>query len=211
MNKKRMYLILIIIASAILAGLIIWAVYISIKPAQGTKPDKDRPGTTTQAAEATEDGTSQTEGTTGEETTAPEDTTGTTEEETTTGEETTAPTETKEPGKQEGGNQDPDNEDPGEDEKNEEDSGDSGDSGTVTPPPTPTEPTLPDVYPYTVTYKEYLDMTEDAQIAFYKEFKNHDEFKKWRTAAKKEYDENKVEIEIGEDGVIDLDKITGKN
>ena len=54
-------------------------------------------------------------------------------------------------------------------------------------------------------------MPVDEQIAFYKLFENHNEFKKWRTAAKKEYDENKMELEIGDDGTIDLGKLTGGN
>ena len=64
-------------------------------------------------------------------------------------------------------------------------------------------------YPYNVTYKEYLEMSEDEQVEFYKSFKNHNDFKEWRTAAKKVYDENQIEIEIGSDGTIDLDGLTG--
>lgn len=71
------------------------------------------------------------------------------------------------------------------------------------------EPETPSNYPYNVTYKEYLEMSEDEQLAFYKSFASHNEFKAWREAAKKAYDDSKIEIEMGPDGTIDLGGLIG--
>lgn len=231
-SKKKMYIIIIAVAAAVLLGLIIWAICLSVnKPVDGTKPDSGQRETTAQAAEDTtgvpEDDT------TGGASTQPEDTSA----ETTDATETAETDETKsgssgnsnpnsgndnkpdnkpdnEPDNEPDNKPDnkPDNEPDNEpDNKPDNEPDDEPDNSGNNDKPAATEPALPNEYPYTLTYQEYLDMTEKEQIAFYKLFANHNEFKKWRTAAKKEYDENKIEIEIGEDGKIDLGQITGKN
>lgn len=64
-------------------------------------------------------------------------------------------------------------------------------------------------YPYSVTYEKYMEMTAAEQATFYDSFKDHNDFKVWREAAKKAYDDSKVEIEMGPDGSIDLGGMTG--
>lgn len=67
------------------------------------------------------------------------------------------------------------------------------------------ETTFPDEYPYNVTYKDYLAMTEEEQSEFYNCF-SKEEFKTWYTAAKKEYDDSFIKVEIDENGTIDFKK-----
>ena len=178
MDKRKLYLILIIVCAVILTGLIIWAICIKLNNPTGAS----EPTGTTQSADATENEATDPEETADDATTQPEETTSATEE--TNPEETTQSTEATE---------------------NETTDGDKTNSGTK--PTTPKEPELPNIYPYTLTWKEYMAMTEDEQIAFYKLFPSHSEYKAWYNAAKKKYDEEKIEIEIGADGTIDLDKI----
>lgn len=215
-SKKKMYIIIIAVAAAVLIGLIIWAICLHVnRPADSTEPSDGQKETTSQSTENTTE-EAQTD-TTGEATTQPEDTTGEITDPTeTTGIDETKPDVTGNSNSDSGNDNKTDNtsgEEPDNDpDNNSEEEPDSGNASNSTPTtPASTESPLPDVYPYTLTYKEYLNMTEDEQIAFYKLFANHSEFKKWRTAAKKEYDENKIELEIGEDGKIDLSPITGKN
>ena len=184
MDKKKMYIILIAVAAVVLTALIILAICIKLnRSADVTDPTGGQAGTTTQSADDT----------TGESTTLPEDSTAeeTTGPEDTTGEATDSTDETSDGNSgSSGGN-----------------SGSSGGNTDSSGSTKPTEPPLPEEYPYTLTYKEYMAMSEDEQIAFYKQFKNHSEFKKWHTAAKKEYEENKIELEIGPDGKIDLGQL----
>ena len=205
MDKKKMYIILIAVAAVVLTALIILAICIKLnRSADVTDPTGGQAGTTTQSADDT----------TGESTTLPEDSTAeeTTGPEVTTGEATDSTDETSDGNSgNSGGNSGNSGGNSGSSGGNSGNSGgNSGNSGGNTDSSgstKPTEPPLPDVYPYTLTYKEYLAMTEDEQIAFYKEFKNHSEFKKWHTAAKKEYEKNKKELVIGPDGTIDLGQL----
>ena len=219
MDKKKMYIILIAVAAVVLTALIIWAISIKLnRSADVTDPTGGLAGTTTQSADDT----------TGESTTLPEDSTAeeTTGPEDTTGDATDATDETSDGNSgssggnsgssggnsgSSGGNSGSSGGNSGSSGGNSGSSGgNSGNSGGNTDSSgstKPTEPPLPDEYPYTLTYKEYMAMSEDEQIAFYKQFKNHSEFKRWHTAAKKEYEENKIELEIGPDGKIDLGQL----
>ena len=196
MDKKKLYIILIAAAAVVLTGLIILAVSIKINMSgYGTEPTTGQNETTTERNEdTTAENTTQPQDTTGEAMTDPEDVTDATGAENTTGDPTDATDETHIDSESNSGS---------ESNTGNSNGDSSGNSGSATQ----TEPTLPDAYPYNVTWKEYEDMTEAEQIAFYKCFKNHNEYKAWRTAAKKEYDENKIEIEIGEDGKIDVGQV----
>lgn len=202
-NKRKLYITIIAVAAVVLIGLIILAICLKAgQNANGTETTGSQKETVSQTeenatGEAATNGTEETED-------QPEDTTG----ETTEATESKSQDETKAEGSgndENNGNGSEPNNDP-DDEPDDEP--DNTPDNTVKPTkPAPTEPTLPDVYPYNVTWKEYEQMSEEDQIAFYKQFKNHNEFKQWRTAAKAAYDETKVEIEIGPDGKIDLDQI----
>lgn len=90
------------------------------------------------------------------------------------------------------------------------DSGNSGNTGSNPGGADEPQP-LPNEYPYTVTWQEYQDMSGEEQQAFYNDFPSHADFKAWRTAAKKKYDDDLIKIEIGEDGKIDLDGAMNSN
>ena len=188
-NKRLYYIILIILASVVLLGLLGCAGCVSRNTGdKNTEPTKNPTGNMEQI-----DMDSGEKNTLGTEDTLPDETAGEGTEATdaTEGTEptaestaaTTSPTTSTNPNSTKPDSTDPDSTEP-------------------------TEPVLPNVYPYTLTWKEYQAMTEEEQIAFYKKFPSHSEYKLWYNAAKKKYDEEKIEIEIGADGVIDLDKIT---
>lgn len=58
-----------------------------------------------------------------------------------------------------------------------------------------------------LTYESYEAMTEAQQIAFMEEFEDIAAFFDWYNAAKAEYEAQNPAIEVGEEGIIDLDKI----
>ena len=192
-NKRAYYIIFIAVASAVLLSLLLLAGCVSKKPSGGnTEPSggTKAPSVQTVTDPSGEDAAVNDTTTGPQSSTLTQDTavegTGTTEEtETTPG---TDPTQ--------GGDETPTT---------------KPTTSTPTTPTEPTEPPLPNEYPYTLSYKEYLDMSEEKQIEFYNLFENHAEFKRWRTAAKKKYDDEKIEIEIGADGKIDLDQILNGN
>lgn len=208
-SKRKMYIIIIAVAAAVLLGLIIWAICLNINNSvDSTETTGGQAETTSQSADDT---SAETTDTTAEVTDQIEDTTDATDATETTGADEKKPSGNSNSGGQSNSG---DTTDPTEDNKpdnkpnNDPDSG--NDPGSTPTEPGPTGPTEPS-YPYNVTWKEYDEMSEEEQIAFYKCFKNHNDFKQWRTAAKAAYDETKIEIEIGEDGKIDLGQITGKN
>lgn len=62
------------------------------------------------------------------------------------------------------------------------------------------------------TYEEYLQMTPEQQIVFYNQFADPArDFFVWHTFAKAEYDESRNEIEIGQDGYIDIGGVVNGN
>ena len=97
----------------------------------------------------------------------------------------------------------------------------------TTPPnvpddPKPTEPTVPTEPEETepdqptepegteppedgeMTYKEYLNLTTEEQIAFQNTFPNRNAFKQWYLQAKKEYEEAQQQITIGPNSGLDI-------
>lgn len=215
-SKRKMYIIIIAVAAAVLVGLIVLAIALNARrSADGTETTGGQKETVSQSAADT---TAEDVNDPSDETTLPENSTGETAE-------TTQATEADgtKPSSSDGGkNNDPDKKpeskpgtepstEPGTEPGTEPDDEPSKPTTPAPTNPAPTEPTLPDVYPYNVTWEEYNAMTEQEQIAFYKDFKNHKEYKAWYSAAKAAYEETRIELEIGEDGKIDLSPITGKN
>lgn len=213
MDKKKLYIIIIAVAAAVLIGLLIWAICLSVnKPAGNTETTGAQIETTLpidendavdglDATDATAEATEGTEETTDPTADTTDPTATTTEDEDESGDENSEPQENKKPD-----NNKTDSNKPNGDQNDGNDSNEEN-TPTSSTKPAPTEPALPNVYPYTLTWKEYKAMSEEEQIAFYKQFPNHSEYKAWYNAAKKKYDEEKIEIEIGEDGTIDLDKL----
>ncbi len=58
-----------------------------------------------------------------------------------------------------------------------------------------------------LTYREYLAMSTEEQIAFRETFDSSADFKKWYTAAKKAYEDSQNNIIIGGDNTVDLEEI----
>ena len=71
-----------------------------------------------------------------------------------------------------------------------------------------TAPTQPDeTTPTTkeeMTYKEYLKLSTEEQIAFRNSFSSGNAFKKWYTTAKKAYEDSQQKLVIGPDGGLDI-------
>lgn len=70
------------------------------------------------------------------------------------------------------------------------------------------DPSEPDESQSGVTYEEYMAMTGDQQQTYYTSFASADAFFAWFNEAKKEYDEQKQEVELG-DKPVDLEQILG--
>ena len=79
-----------------------------------------------------------------------------------------------------------------------------GDSVPETKPSNPTEgsDTL-------MTYERFQAMTGAEQFAFQSSFANLDAFFAWYNAAKEAYDKENPSIEIGSDGVVDMEDLLG--
>lgn len=79
--------------------------------------------------------------------------------------------------------------------------------------PAETEPPVTDATsPVTgmLTYESYEAMTEAQQIEFMESFEDMEAFFEWYNTAKAEYEAQNPAIEVGEGGIVDLDKI-GQN
>ena len=79
-----------------------------------------------------------------------------------------------------------------------------------TNPVSPTNPTNPQpgntapAYPTLITYEQYMAMTGEEQMAYYRTFPSMQEFNKWYNNAKAEYDRAHPKETIGPDGKIEL-------
>ena len=69
--------------------------------------------------------------------------------------------------------------------------------------PEPT-PSGPPAYPTLITYEEYMAMTGDEQMAYYRTFPSMQEFNKWYNDAKKDWEDAHPKETIGPDGTIVL-------
>lgn len=58
-----------------------------------------------------------------------------------------------------------------------------------------------------LTYAEYLEMTAQERSDFAASFEDPSEFFQWLKAVKEIYEQERKENELGQDGVIDMDKI----
>lgn len=58
-----------------------------------------------------------------------------------------------------------------------------------------------------LTYAEYLEMTAAERSAFADSFEDSSEFFEWLNAVMDIYEQQQKDNEIGQDGVIDMDKI----
>lgn len=58
-----------------------------------------------------------------------------------------------------------------------------------------------------LTYAEYLEMTAEERSAFADSFEDSSEFFEWLNAVMDIYEQQQKDNEIGQDGVIDMDKI----
>ena len=58
-----------------------------------------------------------------------------------------------------------------------------------------------------LTYESYEAMNEAQQIEFMETFESVEAFFEWYNTAKTEYEDQNTAIEVGEGGIIDLDKI----
>lgn len=77
----------------------------------------------------------------------------------------------------------------------------SGSSGGSAPGPAPSE--------REIGWEEYNAMTGAEREAFFNSFASPEDFVNWLTAAKAQYEKEHPTIEIGENGEIDLGKLTG--
>ena len=84
------------------------------------------------------------------------------------------------------------------------------DPPVVEPDPPVVEPDPPVVEPdTTVTYEQYMDMTEEEQEAFMDTFATTKDFYEWLNDAREKYEAEQDRIEIGGDGNIDIGDIIG--
>lgn len=58
-----------------------------------------------------------------------------------------------------------------------------------------------------LTYAEYLEMTAQERSEFADSFEDSAEFFQWLQVAKAAYEQNRMDNALGEDGIIDMDKI----
>ena len=80
-------------------------------------------------------------------------------------------------------------------------------STPTTQPPTST-PESPNT---TLTYEQFTAMTGAEQRAFQSSFATIDDFFAWYNAAKETYEKENPSIEIGGDGMVDLEGLLGDN
>ncbi len=171
-----------------------------------TPPPNTKP-TTEAMTQGTEETTGDTQGsTTGpeEQTTVPDETTTAPEEETMS-QETTDPTEdTTTPPKQEGEGNGFEERDPVKPTKPTEDKSEEETTAPTTQPEETDPPTKEEM-----TYKEYLALTTEEQLAFRKTFPSNNAFKNWYLAAKKKYEDSQEQVTMGPGNSIDLGELIG--
>ena len=66
-----------------------------------------------------------------------------------------------------------------------------------------------DETPRYLSYVEYNALSGEDQEAYFNTFDNIEDFVAWYNAAKQEYESSVTQIEIGDDGAVDLEDLLG--